>query len=258
MKKLFCFSIAAATGICLPTTAALAEDSGGWKFSVAPLYLWGKSINGTSSIAGMEAPLEVDFKDDALQNLDAAFAIHFEAKKDDLTLFAEYNYAKLDPTSEMSLGPIAISADIEFKDLMLELGVAYTFADSGTTQWEVLGGVRYLDQEINVDLDTPITALPDSIGGGDDWWHAIGGLRVTTAISERWKFVGRADGGYKDSDNTAYHLSATFDYHFRGWGSFFAGYRHLYTDYDNGKSGLDGYAVDADQSGPIVGLRFYW
>ena len=257
MKRQVCYSIAGTIALCLQATAVQADDSGGWEFSVAPLYLWGKSINGTSATAGKEALLEVDFKDDALQNLDAAFAIHFEAKKDDFTLFAEYNYAKLDPSSEMHLGPIQVNADIEFKDTMFELGVAYTFADSGTTQWEVLGGVRYLDQEINVDLDAPIDALPDSIGGGDDWWHAIGGLRVTTAISENWRFVGRADGGYKDSDNTAYHLSATFDYRFRGWGSFFAGYRHLYTDYDNGKSGLDGYAVDADQTGPIVGLRFY-
>ncbi|MEH6581645.1 MAG: DUF481 domain-containing protein [Halioglobus sp.] len=258
MKKLFCSSVAASIGLCFPTATVLADDSSGWEFSVAPLYLWGKSINGTSSIAGMEAPLEVDFKDDALENLEAAFAIHFEAKKENLTLFAEYNYAKLDPTSEMSLGPISISADIEFEDLMFELGAAYTFADSGSTQWEVLGGVRYLDQEINVELDTPIPELPTNIGGEDDWWHPFGGLRVTTAISENWKFVGRADAGYRDSDNKAYHLSATFDYRFRDWGSFFAGYRHLYTDYDNGKSGLDGYAVDTDQGGPIVGLNFYW
>ena len=150
-----------------------AENAGGWEYSLAPMYLWAKNIDGTSAIAGMEAPLALDFQDDIFENLDSAFAVHFEATQGNLTLFAEYNYGKLDPSSEVEIGPVQINTDIEFRDVMGELGVAYTFADSGSTQWEVLGGIRQFDQELDVEITTSIDGpglLPDNISGGDDWW----------------------------------------------------------------------------------------
>jgi hypothetical protein len=233
----------------------VAENPGGWEYSVAPLYLWAKNIGGSAAIGGVEAPLDLEFKDDILENLDSAFAIHFEAKQGDLTLFAEYNYAKLDPSTEESLGPITVKADVEFKDTMAELGLTYVFADTGSTQWEVLGGVRYMDQEIDVEVSADI--IPD-ISGGDDWWHGYGGFRVTTRVSENWRFRARADLGYNDTDNKATHAIGFFDYRFRQWGSFFAGYRYLDTEYDNGKAGPDGYAFNGDQQGPIVGINLHF
>ena len=133
-----------------------------------------KGIDATSTVAGRDAALELDF-DDILGELDAAFAIHFEAKQGALTLFAEYNYAKLDPTIEQSVGPITIKADIDFKDTLWEMGATYVFAESDTTRWEVLGGVRYMD-----------------------------------------------------------------------------------IDYDNRKSGPDGYGYDGDEQGPLLGMSFYF
>jgi hypothetical protein len=29
-------------------------------------------------------------------------------------------------------------------------------------------------------------------------------------------------------------------------------------DYDNGKNGLNGYAYDATQQGPLAGINLYW
>jgi hypothetical protein len=242
----------------------LADNPGGWEYSVAPLYLWGKNINGTSAIGGKDAPLDLDFKDDILEHLEAAFAIHVEAKQGPLTLFAEYNYASLDPSAEETFGPITITADIEFEDIMWELGVAYAFADNGRTQWEVLGGVRYMEQEIDVEIGKffgPVTGpglIPDEISGGDDWWQGFGGFRVTTKLSQNWSFRGRADIGYQDSNNKSGHAMALVDYRFKQWGSAFGGYRFLDTDYDNGRNGSGGYVFNADQQGPVVGVIFYF
>jgi len=65
-------------------------------------------------------------------------------------------------------------------------------------------------------------------------------LRVTTKLSEKWGFRARADVGYGGSDNSAVHGMGLFDYRFKDWGSFFAGYRFLSVDFDNGKSGQKG------------------
>ena len=181
----------------LSSSYAQAKDSAGWKYSVAPFYLWAKNIEGSSSMGGNAAPLDLDFKDDILENLDGAFAIHFEAKKDNLTLFAEYNYAKLDPSTALAIGPITAKVNVDFEDTMWEVGSMYEFADSGSTQWDILGGFRYLEQEIDIIIDTGGTGLgllPRKISGGDDWWHVFGGVRVVTRITDRWSFRARADG----------------------------------------------------------------
>ena len=248
----------------LSSGQAIAENPGGWEYSVAPLYLWAKNIEGESGIGPITSPLELDFQDDILENLDAAFAIHFEAKQGDLTLFAEYNFARLDPTVEQEVGSISARVDVEFEDTMAELGVAYRVGKTGSTEWEVLGGVRYLEQDLDIDIEIETEGpgegpgvLPENITGGDDWWHGFGGVRMTTQISESWSFKARADMGYKSSSNKSVHAFGMFDYRFRDWGSAFVGYRFLDIEYEGG-SGKDRYAFDGDQRGPLIGLNFYF
>jgi len=242
----------------------VAENPGGWEYSVAPLYLWAKNIEGDSGIGPVTAPLVLDFQDDILENLDAAFAIHFEAKQGDLTLFAEYNFARLDPGGEQTMGPITAKLDVEFEDTMWELGVAYAVFATQSTEWEVLGGVRYMEQDVDIDIDITTEGpgegpgiIPSNITGGDDWWHGFGGVRVITKISERWSFRARADMGYKNSSNQSVQGIGMFDYRFRDWGSVFMGYRYLGIDYEGG-SGSDRYAFDGDQQGPLLGFNFYF
>ena len=246
--------------LSMGSTQAIAESPGDWQYSIAPFYLWAKSIEGSSSMGGNASPLELDFKDDILENLDGAFAFHFEARKEKLTLFAEYNYAKLDPSSTLALGPIEIKANVDFKDTMWELGTMYEFSDSGSTQWDILGGVRYFEQEIDIGLTGGAGQglLPGKLSGGDDWWHFFGGLRVTTKLTERWRLRARADYGYRDNNNKGTHALAYADYRFRDWGSFFAGYRYLDTDYDNEESGVKQYGSDITSQGPIFGVNFYF
>lgn len=243
----------------LPGHAAADE---GWEFSVAPLYLWAKNIEGSSAVGGKEAPLDLDFKDDILDNLDSAFAIHFEARKNNLTLYAEYNYAKLDPTTSTSVGPIVITSDVEFEDTLWEAGATWTFAQHGDSTWELLGAIRYAEHDIEVDISREggpgILPLPDKITAGDDWWQGVAGLRYTFQVTDRWSWRLRGDYGYGDSDNSSLHAIGFLDYRFRDWGSFFAGYRYLDTDFDNGKNSASGYAFDGDQQGPVLGLAFYF
>lgn len=245
--------------ICFPASAA-EED--GWEFSVAPLYLWAKNIEGSAAIGGKEAPLDLDFKDEILDNLDSAFAIHFEARKDNLTLYAEYNYAKLDPTTVTSFGPVEISADIEFEDTMWEAGATWMFAQHGDSTWELLGAIRYAEHDIEIETTRSggpgILPPLDKITAGDDWWQGVAGLRYVFHATDRWSWRLRGDYGYGDSDNSSLQAIGLLDYRFRDWGSFFAGYRYLDTDFDNGRDSANGYAFDGNQQGPVLGLNFYF
>ena len=74
--------LATSSGIALAQSEAdsdMASDTssnnGDWEFTLAPLFLWGVSINGDATIGDATAPLALDFKDDILENLEAVFTV---------------------------------------------------------------------------------------------------------------------------------------------------------------------------------------
>lgn len=225
-----------------------SEDD--WNFSFAPLFLWGMGIDGSTSIGPLTAPLDIKFGD-ALSNLDAVLTFHFEAQKSDLTLFAEYQYVDLTPSSKL---PDGSEVNVGFKNTMAELGVAYRVAQYQNTDLEILGGARYVKQELDV-KGIPLPPL-SSLSNKEDWWDAIVGGRMKVGINDRWSFVGRADYGFGGSDGT-WNLVGFFDYRFRDWGSVFFGYKWMDFDYESG-SGIDRYTYDATQQGPLAGLNIFW
>ena len=236
------------------------SNDGEWEFALSPLFIWGMGISGESTIGDATAPLDIGF-DDVWENLEAIFTLHFEARKDKWGIFTEYQYAKLGPEVNLSMGPISGVADITFKNTMFELGVAYAFRETQNTRWEVLGGFRYTDQDIKVNatLTSPSPGSERNIkmDGGDNWSHALVGTRFFGTMSNEWTFIARTDVGYGGSDNKAFNAVVMFDYRFKNWGSAFVGYRYLNYDYDNDKAD-DTYATDVYQSGPLAGLTIHW
>ena len=236
------------------------SNNGDWEFALSPLFLWGMGISGESTIGDQTAPLDIGFSD-ILGNLEAIFTLHFEARKDKWGIFSEYQYADLGPEVDVSMGPITAVVDIGFKNTLIELGVAYAFRETQNTRWEVLGGIRYMDQDIDVDA-TLTFPPPDNeqnikMTGGDNWSHALVGTRFFGTMSNEWTFIARTDVGYGGSDNKAFNAVVMFDYRFKNWGSAFVGYRYLTYDYDNDKA-EDTYATDVYQSGPLAGLTIHW
>jgi hypothetical protein len=239
------------SSLVVSSSSCLATDDE-WEFMVAPLFLWGISLEGEAALEGNVVGMDLDFQDDIFENLDGALTLHFEARKNDWLFFAEYQYVSLNPGFEAALGPISVNPSIEFDVTTAELGAGYTVSHNDRTRWEVLGGLRLVDHELDVDVNGP-EFLPSTISGGDDWSHGFLGARVITAMDEKWSFVARGDYGYGGSDNKAIHLSAMVDYRFRHWGSAFFGYRYLDMTYSGGS-----YDYDAAQQGPQLGVSIWW
>lgn len=233
--------------------AAAGGDStdGEWQFLLSPLFLWAQGIEGSSTIGPVEAPLNIEFKD-ALSNLEMTFTVHFEMKRDKLTLFGEYQYVNLGPEAYLPNGK---AVDIGFKDTIAELGAAYWVAGTEKTDWEIIGGARYTKQELGVSAQEIDLDLLDV---SEDWWVGFIGGRMAATLSENWTFIARVDYGAGFGDNSIWNLNAMFDYRFRNWGSMFVGYKYMSYDYDNEQTGFSRYAYDANQQGPLIGLSFHW
>lgn len=239
-------------------SAGHAGASDDWEFGLSPLFLWGKSVDGDSSINGKTAPVDLDFRDDILENMEAVFTVHFEARRGDWAFFTEYQYVDLEPNIQAKTGPISINANVTFKEKYAELGGAWTFSRENRTRWELLAGGRYTDQNIKVVIKPSgpgdMADLPEGkIRGGDDWVTPFVGVRVFHSLGERWTFIGRADYGYGGSDNTVGNVALQFDYRFNDWGSVFIGGRYMKYDYDD-----DSYSFKADETGPLAGLTVHW
>jgi hypothetical protein len=227
------------------TTQVEAQDtdSDEWQFQLAPLYLWAASIGGTMDLRGeMDHEIQVDFND-AVDNLQAAFTIHFEARKGHWGILADANYMSFSGSQE--IGTPAESADLKVKELLLEAAGGYEFSH----QWWVIAGVRYLK------LDPKVTfqVLPE-IDPSESITDLFAGLMWRPKLGNKWTFSARFDIGAGGSD-LVWNAAAVLDYRLGPWAAVFAGYRHLDYDYKNQDTG---FAYDASLSGPVAAFRFFW
>ena len=242
--------VAALVGSVMNPASAASDSEGEWNHMLAPLFLWGMSIDGESQLGPVTTPLQINFTD-AISDMEAVFTFHYEANKGDLTLIGEYQYIALAPSAEIPGGP---NVDISFKNQMGELDVAYRVAGTETVDWEILGGVRYTKQKLKMSVG----GVFEPVNVNESWTVGVIGGRVIADLPNNWRFAGRIDWGTGGSDNTQWNIAALFDWRFKEWGSLFLGYRWMDYDYDNGKRGKDHYAYKATQQGPQMGVAIYW
>ena len=107
MKNCKCLIILMCLLAVLSQTA-IADDSvsqdKNWEFNLAPFYLWGVDIDGDVTIGTNTVPVELPFSD-IIDNLEAAFIVHFEGMhKSNWGFLVDVNY--LDVSNDVNLpGP---------------------------------------------------------------------------------------------------------------------------------------------------------
>jgi hypothetical protein len=239
--KFFLFATVVAVAGAVPADAQSQSDE--WQFQLAPLYLWAISMDGTMTVRGeLDNDFEVDFKD-AIDNLEAAFTVRFEARKGRWGILADANYMNL--AGSQDIDTPGQTAEVETETLIIEGAGGYEFSDT----WWVIAGVRYfkLDSDVGFELAPTIEAT-------EAWADLFAGVMWRPQLGERWTFSGRFDIGAGGS-NLVWNAAAVIDYRLGKWAAVFAGYRHLDYDYENQNTGIK---YDVSMSGPVVALRFFW
>ena len=254
MKRRTVLALTAALALPAASSAIAAPASdNNWHISFAPL-LWGVSMNGVASVGPATAPVNIEFQDDKMENLEAVLSWHFELRNNDFSLFLEHQYIDLVPTTALPSGE---QVNVGLKNVMVELAAAYTVLKSARTGWQVIGGLRLTKQLLSInDIPSPPSTV-SSFNTDQRWTDAFIGGRVFAGITDNWQFIVRADIGAGGSDRM-WNLVGMFDYRFTSWGSSLFGYRILDYDYDNGESGQNSYAFNGKFQGPLVGLNFRW
>ena len=225
----------------------------GWEYALAPFYLWAVGMQGVVGAGPIEAGVDVQFKD-ALDNLEAAFAVHYEMKKNKNTFIGDIYFASLGSESDVSLPnlPVAVNIDATVDQTIIE----GAWARQVRPGLELIVGARWYDLSSDVSVAGPGGGQQQLADGSESWADGFIGLRGIANISRNWIFRSRFDIGAGGSD-LVFNGNLMLDWRFSDLMSVLFGYRWMDIDYEDGE-GPDRFRFDMRQEGAVVALVFHW
>lgn len=234
-----------------------AEQSGDWEY-FAGGYLTTMAIDAKTTSPGPtgDQVLEIDASfSDLLDNLDWAASGIFIARKGPLSLNVDLVFVELEIDQATPLPSTSATIDVSIREH--EFFVGYAAFDSHPDM-EIIAGVRYIDQDITVNITSPLP-LP-SLNIGDDWIDPFIGLRYLGPINNKWAWLLRGDvGGFGVGSDFAWRVDAGVTYDFAKQWEAAIWYKALDIDYETGTSGTPSiYAWDGTESGITLGVGYYF
>lgn len=229
--------------VCTCASFAAAKGHGGWQHEIS-VYGWLANLDGT-----VEGPFhnEADFSyevSDIIEDLEFIFMGGYEGRCDRWSIIADLVYMSVGDSS--SVQSVAVNLDID--TVVVNTGVGYDLVQSEKGIFSVVGGIRYMDVEI--EEHTAVRGVPIAQrSGSKDMLDGIIGLRGAIFINDKWFLPYYADIGTGGSD-LSWQLFGGIGYRF-SWGDVRLGYRHLQIDIDD-KEVME----DLSMSGPVLGLGF--
>lgn len=218
-------------------------DDDGWQFRSA-LYGWGQAFNGEVGIRGLEADVNIDFKD-ILEDLNFAAMGVFEISKGRWSLLADLNYAEVgDSVSPLPATPNLI-VDYEQKQFLGNFLAIYQVIGNPEMKLDVFGGAR-----VNW-IDFELSAGP-GITKDETWVDPVIGARFEAPLPNDFFFRALGDiGGFGAASHFTWQALAGFGWRFSDSGALLLGYRALGTDYQDGN-----FSYDMTTHGPVLGVEF--
>ena len=227
------------------SAGVIREDKGDsdWEVLFAP-YIWGTAIKGTSQL-GVFPPTDIDASfSDILSNLNMALALHTEFHRGRWAFVIDPFWASLEMDADA--GPAEVESTVD--QLIVEAWGAYKI----TPNWEVLGGARYMDQDLEIEIGLPDPFPGRKIKGGDDWLDWFLGARFNYPVAERWTVSGRGDVSLAGDSDSQYSFSFFVNRRFGKTMMLNLGYKYLDTEYEN--EGI--YVWDARMQGFVLGYTW--
>ena len=241
------------------STLVQAEQSGDWEYFVGG-YLTTTAIDATTTTPGPtgDSVLTIDASfSDILDNLDYGASGIFIAKKGPYSINVDLVAIGLGIDEAAPLPGVSAHIDVDIREY--ELYVGYAAFDS-QPDLEIITGVRYIDQDITVDITAPFPPLPSSLNFGDNWVDPFIGLFYKGPINNKWRWLLRYDiGGFGVGSDFAWRADAGVVYNFAKQWDAAIWYKVLDIDYETGTSGTSSiYKWDGTESGITLGVGYHF
>lgn len=222
-----------------------------WRFTFAPHGWWADS-SGRQTARGVEVPVEHDFFDDALDNADEAFHLHFEGTNGKWSIVSDPALLSIETAGTLAGTRYDADAEVALIDVRVARGIVAGLQ----LQW----GLRRYDAKLASRTFLAGPGGPPPIlrtRQKESWTDYIVGARYRW-FPGRWSVLAEADFGglaLGDSSDRAWNaaLVATYGLSRRLGLSF--GYRLLDVNFDRG-GGSNRFDYDIETAGPLVGVSF--
>jgi hypothetical protein len=251
------------TRLICPATYSHAEEASlvkGWTFEVAPFYLWLPAQDGTVTVRGQSADVDLsvgDTLDLLFDSFKFAATGRAEARKGRALLTLDLMYTNLEENSQTAIG---LGVTTKTEQLILEFGGGYHLLDWSLTgaglprvSVDALGGGRFVYLDSGVKIENLI-----DVDESKDWLDPFIGVRLRVDLIDRLSVSVRGDiGGFGVGSHFTWNMAAILAYQVSQRTSLAAGYRILDIDYSDGK-GSDKFQYDVQMRGPVLGfvIRF--
>jgi hypothetical protein len=239
--------LAAVSVMVLAAPAVVAQsDSGGWEYTVAP-YLWAAGMDGSLTVAAIEADVDVPF-DTIIENLDLALMGHFEMRNLRWVLSSDLIYVNLEDSVDVAQG----TATATVEETLLELAGGYRV----TPAVALLVGARWVDLSTGLGYAGPIAG--GSVDASKSWVDPFVGAHFAAPLSKRWWLGVHGDvGGFGVGSELAWQAYANLGFRPSELVSLILGYRIIDMDYEEG-SGIEHFHYDLQIDGPLLGVAFHF
>ena len=179
------------------------------------------------------ADIDVDFWDDVLGNINGAFFLVGEARKNKWGLFMDLAYVDIESENPSPV-PAFSSIDVQSISRIVTAAGFYRLVDNEASSVDVLAGMRYWSVETRLKLRAG--SLPEQkVSEKEDWVDPVIGIKGVTPIGDSDFFCSGtiAIGGFGAGSDFMWDASINLGYH---WGEMFSttiGFRYLDVDYEN-------------------------
>ena len=241
---------------CFVNNAA-AQEADTWQSEIT-IYGWFPSIDGELkyNVPGSGNSTSVDASD-ILDDLNFVFMGNYVGSYNKWSFGADIIYMDVSGSNSTTVNvgpgpgpgvPVSVSAGLNMKTWVFTGAGGYDVVQTDKARLAVIGGVRYL--KLDADMNqTGSILLPPSLSLSEDFWDGIVGVRGGIMLNEKWYIPYYADIGTGQS-NLTWQLFAGIGYMFN-WGDIKLGYRYLEYDQDDDKP-----VQDLKLYGPALGIGF--
>ncbi|NPD47741.1 hypothetical protein [Lentimicrobium sp. S6] len=239
-----------------------------WHFEIAP-YFWAPSIYSDVVLGPVTVNTKTPFNE-IFSNLTGVFLFHFEFGKGKWTVLTDVLYLQdeLTQTAQYTFFPklpnistIDFEAGFTLTTLQLEaLGAYRLTSETSNNKVEVMVGMRYT--QIKDDLRLTEESFLDTlyffpIKHTTTYIDPLIGARYKIQFHKKWGFDFRADiGGFSVGSKFTSNLLARLSFEATRFLDLQLGYRWLYSNYDNGKTGIEHYENKSNELGPMFFAAF--
>lgn len=235
MKKTVVFTYLSL--LVLPISA-VAED---WQWKITP-YLWAAGIDGKTAVGPLAADVSIDFQD-IVNVLSGGALLRVEAQTDQHGFFGDLVYLSLE--EDKALDTIGGTLGFELDNLIVEGAYYYRWTD----KYGLELGLRYWDFETTLK-----PAVLAKVTASSDWTDGFIGVRIDSAINEKWSWLLRGNVGAGGAD-LAVGLQLDLRRKYANGNELTFGLRALDVDHSD-KSGAVPIDLDMSFAGLTIGYAF--